>query len=74
MQTIPVYISLLIPPDGAAYHLNVDLKSISTRADASLTAFNTGKVLSMIFSQTDPHRRQNGQPSVVKQFQLSFYC
>ena len=38
-------------PDGAAYHLNVDLNSISTWADAWLVAFNTGKTLSMIFSR-----------------------
>ena len=30
-------------PDGAAYHLNVDLNMISTWADAWLVAFNTGK-------------------------------
>ena len=38
-------------PDGAAYHLNVDLNSISTWADAWLVAFYTGKTLSMIFSR-----------------------
>ena len=38
-------------PDGAAYHLNVDLNSISTWADAWLVAFNTGKTLSMTFSR-----------------------
>ena len=38
-------------PDGAAYHLNVDLNSISTWADAWLVLFNTGKTLSMIFSR-----------------------
>ena len=37
-------------PDGAAYHLNVDLNSISTWADAWLVAFNTVKKLSMLFS------------------------
>ena len=38
-------------PDGAAYHLNVDLNSISKWADAWLVALNTGKTLSMIFSR-----------------------
>ena len=38
-------------PDWAAYHLNVDLNSISTWTDAWLLAFNTGKTLSMIFSR-----------------------
>ena len=38
-------------PDGATYHLNVDLYSISTWADAWLVAFNTGTTLSMIFSR-----------------------
>ena len=38
-------------PDGAAYHLNVDLNTISTWADA----YNTGKTLSMIFSRKLHH-------------------
>ena len=37
-------------PNGAANHLNVDLNSISTWADAWLVTLNTGKTLSMIFS------------------------
>ena len=37
-------------PDGAIYHLNVDLNSISTWADAWLVALNIGNIINDIFS------------------------
>ena len=38
-----IFYIIVDSPDGAAYHLNVDLNSISTWADAWLVAFNTEK-------------------------------
>ena len=56
-------------PDGAAYHLNVVLNSISIWAVAWLVAFNTGKTLSMIFSRK--LHRPHHQPLLMNNTMLT---
>ena len=50
-MTILVLNIIVEYPNGAAHSLNIDLKPISTCADAWLVALNTVKTVSMIFSR-----------------------